>query len=371
MSSVASGSERIHLGMDTSKNTIVVGVLRPGEEVPVVDRVFNDEASVRRLIGRFPDRSVLAACYEAGPGGYELHRLLTSMNVACDVVAPSLIPKGYGDRVKTDRRDAIRLARLHRAGELTAIRVPTPAEEAVRDLIRVRRDLLGDRKRVQQRIGALLLRHGRIWRNGATWTKAHREWVAVQTFTEPALNAALAAYQGALSAREVELAALEAQLHTLAGLEPLATAVGRLSCYRGIAELSALTLVAEVVDWRRFATARAFMGFTGLTPTEYSSGERTRRGGITKAGPESVRTVLVEAAWSYRNKPTIGSGLRTRQNNASPPTIARSWTAQQRLCGRYRRMLATGKSPAITIVAIARELAGFTWAEMTAEPLTA
>lgn len=177
---------------------------------------------------------------------------------------------------------------------------------------------------------------------------AHRMWVTAQRFDEPALNAALGAYQGALSAREAELAALEAQLHMLAGLEPLATAVGRLSCYRGIAELTALTLVAEVVDWRRFATARAFMGFTGLTPTEYSSGERTRRGAITKAGPESVRTALVEASWSYRNKPAVGIGLRTRQKGAAPQTIARSWTAQQRLCGRYRRMLATGKSPAIT-----------------------
>jgi len=148
-------AELIHLGMDTSMNTIVVGVLGPGEEMPVVDRVFNDEESIRRLIGRFPDRRRLSACYEAGPGGYELYRLLSSMGVGCEVVAPSLIPKGSSDRVKTDRRDAIRLARLHRAGELTAIRVPTPAQEAVRDLVRARADVLDDRKRMQRRLNAM------------------------------------------------------------------------------------------------------------------------------------------------------------------------------------------------------------------------
>jgi transposase len=178
----------IHLGMDTSMNTIVVGVLRPGEEMPVVERVFHDEESIRRLIGRFGDRRMLSVCYEAGPGGYELYRLLTSMGVACEVVAPSLIPKGSSDRVKTDKRDAIRLARLHRAGELTAIRVPTPAQEAVRDLVRARKDVLDDRKRIQQRLTAVLMRHDRIWRGGSTWTLAHRAWIGQQVFDEPALN---------------------------------------------------------------------------------------------------------------------------------------------------------------------------------------
>jgi transposase len=353
--------------MDTSKDTIVVGVLRPGEEMPVVDRIFNDEASVRRLIGRFGDRSRLAVCYEAGPGGYGLYRLLASMGVVCEVVAPSLIPKGSSDRVKTDRRDAIRLARLHRAGELTAVRVPSPEEEAVRDLVRTRDDLVGDRKRTQQRINALLLRHGRIWRDGAKWTMLHRQWVARQVFEEPALNAALATYRGALAAREAELAALEAQLHVLAQLEPLAGVVGRLSCYRGIGELTSLKLAVEVVDWRRFASARAFMGFTGLTPSEYSSGDRTRRGAITRAGPQPVRTALIEASWAYRNRPAIGAGLRSRQRGASAQTLARSWTAQQRLCGKYRRMTQAGKPAGVAVVAVARELAAFTWAEMTAE----
>src|SRR5712664_816752 len=346
MSSVPSAAELIHLGMDTSMKEIVAGVLRPGEEMPVVDRIPNDEESIRRLIGRFPDRRLLSACYEAGPGGYELHRLLTSMGVACDVVAPSLIPRGASDKVKTDRRDAVRLTLTHRAGLLTPIRVPSPAEEAVRDLVRARGDLLDDRKRMQQRLNAMLLRHGRIWR-GAKWTYAHRVWVDRQVFDEAALAAA------------------EKLLAAWAGRDPLAGPVARLGAYRGIAQLTGLTLAAEVVDWRRFASAPAFMGFSGLTPTEYSSGSRTRRGHITKAGPEGVRTALVEAAWAYRYRPAIGVTLARRQAGQSPQTLARSWKAQQRLHAKYKKMTARGKPPGVAVVAVARELAGFVWAEMT------
>jgi transposase len=355
----------IHLGMDVSVNTIVVGVLRPGEEIPVVDRVFNDEESIRRLIGRFADRRALSACYEAGPGGYELYRLLSSMGVVCEVVAPSLIPKGSSDRVKTDKRDAIRLARLHRAGELTAIRVPTPAEEAVRDLVRARADVLGDRKRMQQRLSAVLMRHGRVWRGGSRWTLAHRAWIGQQVFDEPALTRVVATYRGGLAAREAELAAVETELASWAVAPPLAPTVARLGAYRGIAALTGMTLAAEVVDWRRFATARAFMGFSGLIPSEYSSGERTRRGQITKAGPVGVRTALIEAAWAYQHRPGIGATLSRRQTDATPQTLARSWTAQQRLHAKYKKMTGRGKPPGVAVVALARELAGFVWAEMT------
>lgn len=358
-------AELIHLGMDTSMNAIVVGVLGPGEEMPVVDRIFNDEESVRRLIGRLGDRWRLSACYEAGPGGYELYRLLASMGVACEVVAPSLIPKGSAERVKTDKRDAIRLARLHRAGQLTAIRVPTPAEEAVRDLIRARADVLDDRKRMQQRLGAVLMRHGRIWRGGSKWTGAHRQWISRQVFDEPALQRAVATYRGGLAAREAELAAVEAELASWAARPPVAEAVARLGAYRGIAQLTGLMLAAEVVDWRRFASARAFMGFSGLIPSEYSSGNRTHRGHITKAGPAGVRTALIEAAWAYQHRPTIGATLARRQSGASAETLARSWGAQQRLHAKYKKMTGRGKPPGVAVVAIARELAGFVWAEMT------
>jgi transposase len=365
MPSVTPAAGPIHLGMDTSKNTIVVGILMPGEEVPVIDRVWNEEGSVRHLIGRLGDVGALRCCYEAGPCGFELYRLLSSMGVACDVVAPSLIPRRAGDRVKTDKRDASRLARLHRAGELTPVRVPSAAEEAVRDLVRVRAALLDDRKRAQQRVTAMLMRHGRIWRAGSYWTQAHERWIAGQCFDEPALAAALAHYRAALDCRRAELDAVEAELAPWASRDPLAATVSRLGCYRGIASLHGLTLAAEVVDWRRFPSARAFMGFTGLVPAEYSSAERTRRGSITKAGSEPVRTALVEAAHAYRYQPAIGVTLRHRQREASPDTLARSWKAQRRLHAKYKAMTARGKPSGMAITAMARELAGFVWAEMT------
>ena len=365
MPSVTSAVGATHLGMDTSKNTIVVGILQPGEQIPVVDRIWNDEESVRRLIGRFADRDRLRACYEAGPCGFELHRLLASMGVACDVVAPALIPKAARERVKTDKRDAMRLARLHRAGELTVIRVPSPEEEAVRELVRARHVVLADRKRAQQRLSGMLLRHGRVWRAGSPWTYGHYQWLAGQRFAEPALASAFGCLRAGLDTRDSELAAIEAELSPWAARPPLAAAVARLGCYRGIAQLAGLTLAAEVVDWRRFASARAFMGFTGLVPAEYSSGERTRRGAITKAGSAPVRTTLIEAAWAYRHRPATGVTLRRRQQGASPDTLARSWAAQRRLYARYRAMTARGKPPGVAVTAMARELAGFVWAEMT------
>jgi transposase len=365
MSSVTSEIGLVHLGMDTSKNAIVVGILAAGERVPVIDRIFNDESSIRRLIGRFDPVSRLRSCYEAGPGGYELHRLLTSLGVANEVVAPSLIPKGSGDRVKTDRRDAARLARLYRAGELTAIRVPSAQEEAVRELIRVRADLMLDLRRTKQRLTALLLRHGKIWRAGQYWTLEHRRWLAGLSFDDPALDTALGHYRMALAAREAEVAVIEADLSPWAGRAPMADPVARLTAYRGIGELTALSLVAEVVDWRRFPHARAFMCFTGLVPSEYSSGQTTRRGHITKAGNATVRTALVEAAWKYQHLPAVGAGLRRRQNGLPADTIARAWTAQRRLNSKYRQLINHGKPSTVAATAVARELAGFVWAEMT------
>jgi transposase len=365
MSSVSQFRGPIHLGMDVAKDAIAVGILGWGQETPVVDRIFHDDASVRRLVARFGDPTILRACYEAGPTGYELHRLLTSIGVACDVVAPALIPRRAGDRVKTDRRDAQRLARLHRAGELTAIRVPSPSEEAVRDLCRARADLVADRRRTRQRIQAFLLRHGRVYRAGRCWTQQHQRWLIGQRFDDPALRATWAHYRGVLDSRDAEMAAIEADLMSWRDREPFTDTVHRLAAYRGIGDLSALVLAAEVIDWRRFATAPVFMGFTGLVPSEYSTGEATRRGHITKAGNRVVRTVLVEAAHAYQHRAAVGAGLKARQQRTCPDTTARSWTAQQRLCGRYRRMSAHHKPTGVIVTAVARELAGFGWAEMT------
>src|SRR3954453_11183284 len=253
----------IHLGLDVHKDSISVAVLPWGQDTAEVDKIFHDEPSVRRLVARFDDPGHLLACYEAGPTGYELQRLLARMRVRCDVVAPSLIPRAPGDRVKTDRRDARRLARLHRAGELVAIRVPSEVEEAVRDLCRARGHGVEDRRRARQRLGKFLLRHGRVYRGGSAWTVGHERWLAAQTFGEAALAAAYAPYRGAGSAREAELAAIEADLACWYDREPFADQVARLAAYRGVDRLGALTLASEVCDWRRFGRATAFMGFTG------------------------------------------------------------------------------------------------------------
>jgi transposase len=356
----------IHLGLDVAKNAIVVGVLLPGREGVDVDRIAHDEASVRRLVDRFPDRDALRVCYEAGPTGFGLYRLLRSMGVACDVVAPSLIPRSPGDRVKTDKRDARRLARLHRSGELVAIAVPTPEQEAVRDLCRARSALVYDRRRARQRLDKFLLRHDRVYTAGRAWTVRHEQWLAGQRFDDAALRATYAHYRGVASARDAELAAVEAALARWVDAGPFAAATRRLAAYRGIAYLGGLTLAAEVFDWRRFGCAMQFMGFTGLVPSEYSSGETVHRGGITKAGNGHVRTQLIESAWSYQHHAAVGADLKRRQEHADPATIARSWAAQQRLCGRFRRLAARKTDKKIVVTAIARELAGFVWAEMVA-----
>jgi transposase len=353
--------------MDTSKDKIAVGILHADDASPDVEMIFNDEASIRRLIKRFPQSKQLRACYEAGPLGFELHRLLTSMGVACEVIAPSLIPTAPGDRVKTDRRDCRRLARLFRAGELVAIRVPTPAEEAVRDLCRARADLVDDRVRTRHRLSKFLLRHDRIWRGGEAWTGKHEQWMLGQRFDEAALTSTYGHYRAMLIARDAELVAIESDLAYWFNHGPFADAVARLAAYRGVAHLGALTIASEVGDWRRFSTASAFMGFTGLVPSEYSSGNTVHRGHITKAGNAHLRTQLVESAWQYQHRASIGTTIARRHKDLPPTTVARSWAAQQRLCNRFRRLTARKTSRSTVVVAIARELAGFLWAEMTTD----
>ena len=329
-----------YLGLDVHRDSISAAILGEGEDAPVVERIFHDEPSIRRLIARFPDPSKLRACYEAGPTGYELHRLLTGMRVPCQVIAPSLIPKAPGDRVKTDRRDSRRLARLHRAGELVAIGVPTPGEEAVRDLCRARADMVEDRTRARHRLSKFLLRHGKVFRDGSAWTLAHERWLHAQRFEDRTLQATYSHYRAVLEARDAAIAAVEADLVPCFTGQPFGEQVARLAAYRGITQLGALTLASEVCDWRRFARATQFMGFCGLVPSEYSSGESTRRGRITKAGNAHLRHQLVESAWAYCHRPGVGSELRKRHQGLPPEVLARAWSTQLRLCGRYRRLMA-------------------------------
>ncbi len=356
----------VHLGMDVSKDSISVAVLAADRDVAVIDKISSDEESVRRLIKRLGRPSGMWACYEAGPTGYDLYRLLGSLKVRCDVVAPSLTPKGRGDRVKTDKRDARRLAGLHRAGELTAIAVPDRRQEAVRDLCRTRGDMVEDLTRARNRLTKFLLRHSMIYRGGSNWTMRHERWLSGLVFEEKALVSTFAHYRSTVQLRDTALEAVEADLRGYFATDPFADAVARLGAYRGVTHMGALCLGAEVFEWRRFPSARAFMSFTGLTCSENSTGLSEHRGAITRAGNSHIRAQLCEAAWSYQHRPGLGGTIRGRQDGASPATIARSWTAQTRLSKRFGALAARKNVKTVVATAVARELAGFLWAEMTA-----
>ena len=256
----------------------------PGHEAPAIDRFFHDEASVRRFVASLGELRSVRVCYEAGPTGYELARLLQRLGVACEVIAPSLIPMAPGARVKTDTRDARRLVQLYRSGQLVAVHIPTPQEEAIRDLARTRADLVIDRTRARHRLSKFLLRHGEVYRAGVQWTAAHEIWIGQLRLPDPALTATFTHYRGVLYSLDRHLHAVESDLVPYFHTGPFAEAVARLAAYRGVTEMGALTLSAEVCDWRRFAQATSLIGFCGLVPSEYSGGARVSRGRITKAG---------------------------------------------------------------------------------------
>ena len=358
-------TELTHIGLDVHKDTIAVAVLRPGTTECDERVIPNTPDALRRMLSRHPDPSLLRTCYEAGPTGYDTHRLIASLDIACDVIAPSLIPKRSGVRVKTDRSDARNLARLHRAGELTSVRVPTPAEEAVRDLVRAREDLKSDRRIARQRIRSFLLRYGKRYpAPGARWSHRFEVWMRALRFDEPAAQAAFEHLLGAYLVRDSQLSAVDGRIEELASLEPLATDVARLRAFRGIDTLTAVTVTTETCDFRRFPTASAYMAFTGLVPSEHSSGASRRHGSITKTGNQHIRRVLVEAAWAYRYAPAVRGKLRDRLEGQPPEVVAYSWAAQCRLNATYRK-LAHKKGSHKAVVAVARELAGFVWGAMT------
>ena len=317
-----------HLGLDVAKDSIAVAVLAPDRDRAPVEEIFHDEVSVRRLIDRFDDHSTLWACYEAGPTGYELYRLLSSLGVRCDVVAPSLIPKRRGDRVKTDKRDARHLAGLHRAGELTAIGIPTPAQEAVRDLCRTRGDMVEDLTRARNRLTKFLLRHSLVWRGGSNWTFKHERWLAGLHFDDRALAATFAHYRATVALRDTSLAAVAADLTPYFDTLPFGEQTHRLAAYRGVTRMGGLCLAAEVFDWRRFPAARSFMSFTGLVPSEHSTGLSEHRGNITHAGNRHIRSQLVEASWAYQYRPHVGAGIAARHDGLPPEVLARAWNAE-------------------------------------------
>lgn len=365
MKSLAVSHSPIYLGLDVHKLSITAGILDGASTQPVLQRIGSDDAAVRSLISKCGDPSRLRVCYEAGPTGFTLARTLQSWGVECDVIAPSKTPKGSGDRIKTDKRDAAQLALLHRAGMLTTIHIPGPEIEAVRDLARARQDLDDDLKRVRRRLLAFLLRHGEVYRDGNTWTQAHHQWLSALKLAEPAAQQTFDYYRSVMAIREQELASISNDLRVFLDKPPVGDAARRLAAYHAVGYLGGLTIAAEVGEWERFPKARSFMAFTGLVPSEYSSGESRRQGSITKTGNVVIRTQLIESAWHFRSKPIAGKTLQERQSHVGPATVARATVAHKRLAGRYRRLVARNLPHNVVNVAIARELAGFLWAEMT------
>lgn len=369
-------SESINwVGLDVHKDSVVVAILEgdePQDNAEILT-VQHTSKAVRRLVKRLSAGDTeVRACYEAGPCGYGLHRFLTSLGIVCEVIAPSLIPKKPGDRVKTDRRDAKKLASLYRSGLLTPIAVPGEDQEALRDLLRARQSVVKQVRAARHQLGKFLLRRERIFRETRNWTNKHRAWIARQEFDHVATRKTFEHYRTHLEYLEERLSELEAEIESIAEDEPYREVVGRLSCLRGIKTLTAMTLVAEIYDFRRFPTADRFAAYLGLVTSEHSTGGpgREKRGSITKTGNMHARKILVEAAWHARHKPTLNNKALKERVEGQPPGIVRhAWKAQRRLHKVYWRLVSKGKPTPVAVVAVARELAGFVWALMTDEDL--
>lgn len=351
------------VGLDVHKKTVVAAILPPRAARPTQTvTIENGPKPIERLVQRVSGEGRVIFVYEAGPCGYQVHRQITEMGKQCVVIAPGLTPVRPGDRVKTDRRDAEKLARLYRAGELTEIYVPSCAEEAARDLVRAREDALEDRLRARHRLSKFLLRQGRVYRETKAWGVAHRGWLRRQQFEWPALQQTFEGNLRAVEEAEARLECLERQVLDLALSAPYRTAVTYFRSLKGLDTLGALTLAVETLDFGRFERAPAYMSLTGLVSSERSSGGKERRGAITKAGNAHLRRILVEAAWSYRLKNTVSRQLAARRRDCPPEVVQIARKAQDRLHRRFWRLVSRGKPSQVAAVAVARELAGFVWA---------
>lgn len=354
------------VGLDAHKVGINVAMFVRGERVPVVWECANEKASVRRMVKKVVAQAPgkVRFCYEAGPCGYALQRWIKDCGHECVVVAPSLVPRKPGERVKTDRRDARKLGELDRGGLLTEVHPPTIEDEAVRDLCRAREDAHQDLVRCRHRVSKLLLRRGWQWQGGKkAWGQAYRLWLRSIRFEEAETQTVLHDYLLALEQVESRLQLLDQEIERVSHRMPYAEVVGALRCFRGIDTLTAMCLVAELHDFMRFPSARGLMAFLGLVPSEHSSGGKRSRGEITKAGNAHVRRLLIEAAWHYRHRPGLASLARRRQGQP-PHVVALADRAMQRLHRRFARLSERGKARPKVVVAVARELTGFVWAAM-------
>jgi transposase len=353
------------VGIDTAKTRNAVAIAEIGRqgEIRYLGEYDTTPDAVAKLVRKLADRyEVLHFCYEAGPTGYGLYRQILILGHNCTVVAPSMIPRKPGERVKTNRRDAQSLARLHRAGELTAVWVPDATHEAVRDLVRTRSAAVEDHRRKRQQVSSFLLRHGRTFPGkSATWQGQHRRWLNAQNFAHPAQRLAYQENLNAAFAAAERITHLEAMLEEIIPSWTMAPVVAAFQALRGVAFTTAATMVAEAGDLRRFDHPRQLMAFLGLVPSERSTGETRRQGGITKTGNIRARRALIEAAWTYRYPAGIGDAHQRRQSELPQQVREIAWKAQVRLCARYRRLMAKGKRKTVATTAIARELAAFMW----------
>ncbi len=348
------------VGLDVHATKIVAAVLDVETGQLQCFTMTGESAKAAEFCAGLP-RPVRAA-YEAGPTGYGLARELATRRVECVIAAPSKIPRGSGDRVKTDRRDAEHLVRLLMAGKLHAVRVPGPEEEALRDLVRARESVRIDLMRARHRLSKLLLRHGHRFDDGNAWTDRHRQWLSTICLSWPAAQATLLDHRGAIDALAIRRDQLQREIVTLLPSCPWRVQVGRLRCLRGVDTLTAVGLCAEIGDFERFAKAEQLMSYIGVVPSENTTGQHRRLGAITKTGSAHARRLLVEAAWHYRPRPNVGKTLTDRQHDQPQAAIAVSWHAQLRLHRTWTRLEARNKRRTIIAVAAARELAGFCWA---------
>lgn len=354
----------VTVGLDVHARSIRLAAVRADELLEERTLPYDEEA-VERLLCQWPS---VRCCYEAGPTGFGLYRHLVERGIDCSVVAPGLVPQRPGDRVKTDPRDARKLARLLAGGLLDPIHVPSPEFEAARDLVRAREDARLDRMRDRQRLSKFCLRHGRLLPT-SSWTVVRRKWLGEQRFEHACEQLTFDTYLHAVDLVDARIGKLEQAIREAAEQEPWRELVARLRCLRGIDTLTAFALVTEIGDFNRFKSAQEFMAFVGLVPSEHSSGEKRRQGSITKVGNSHARRLLVESAWHARRRPKVGYELARRQRGQDAAVVERAWRCQQRLYQRWQRMAGRGKPQQKIVVACARELAGFVWAIATDQPL--
>ena len=353
-----------YVGLDVSKDKIAVAVAEEGRSKPrYVGMIDYTVEAIRKVMRKLGAMEQLRICYEAGPTGYGLYRLLKGMDIACEVIAPSLIPQKPGERIKTDKRDAINLAKLYRAGELTPIYVPTEDDEALRDLVRAREDVKEDELRAKHRLTKFLLRNEIKPPQGTKkWTVKYWDWLNKLTFERSASRMAFQEYLQQLKEFQQRLKLLEREIEDQAKEGVHAPMIQTLMTLRGVAVITATSLAAEIGSFKRFQMAQQFMAYTGLVPSESSSGLSRKLGDITKTGNRHVRRLLIEAAWSYRYQPAVKGELKKRQKGQPTNILNISWKAQNRLHKKYFRLMGRGKESGKAITAIARELAGFVWA---------